>query len=149
MSGEASPRIRRVATGLGLSAACLLFAAAGGLLSPGDWLRAAQSKTIFPVVVLAGAILCGLLIAAGAARNSDTPFATAGLLKAVGIGALAAIYAIALPRVGFLIATTALSVLLPVLLGYRNIVAIAAFTIAILALVWLVFIRLMNVPLPL
>ena len=139
---------RQIATGLGLAAACLAFAFAGGLLSPGEWAVPSQSKTLFPALLLLGAAFAGLYIAAGATATADdtTPRRH---LRALGMGLAAAAYAIALPHIGLHLSTAVLCTAVPIVLGYRNWLGIAAFMVLIIALAWLVFIRLMNVPLPL
>lgn len=140
-------RSRRIATGLGLAAACLAFAYAGGLLAPGDWAKLTLSKTLFPAMALIGAAVAGLLVAAGAAKREPEALPVQGHVRAVGMAALALAYAVALPTLGLVVSTVGLCAALLVVLGYRNWIGAAAFTASIILLTWFVFIYLMNVPL--
>ena len=149
MNGATRPRPGQIATGLGLTAICLAFSYAGGLLAPSDWYDPAQSKTLFPALMLIGAAVAGVFIAFGGSKGSPKPALPGGHWRSIGIWILAAAYAIALPRAGLLVSTTVLCVALPLLLGYRYWLGIIAFSVTIVALTWLVFIRLMDVPLPL
>jgi hypothetical protein len=135
--------------GLGLSAAALLVAFTGGLITPASWLTPTRSPSIFPAACLLGVAVCGLVIARGSASSSNMGAAATMSLRAAGIGIIMAIYAIALPFVGLIISTVALLLMVPLLFGYRNWAAIVLFAAILIGTTWLIFIELMGVQLKL
>ncbi len=147
---ESSPQARRdLFVGLGLSAAALLVAFTGGLITPANWLTPVQSPTVFPAGCLLGVALCGLVIARGSTASSNLGTAAPVSLRAVAMGLVMAIYAIALPLVGLIISTVALLFVLPLAFGYRNWGVIALFAVIVIGGSWLIFIQVMGVPLKL
>jgi Tripartite tricarboxylate transporter TctB family len=149
MTQQTEPSRRDLFVGLGLSAAALLVATTGGLITPVNWLTPAQSPTIFPAGCLLGVAICGLLIARGTAASSNLGRAAPVTLRAVAMGLVMAIYAIALPSVGLIASTVALLFVLPLAFGYRNWGGIVLFAVIIIGSSWLIFIELMGVPLKL
>jgi hypothetical protein len=140
---------RDLFVGLGLAAAALLVAFTGGLMSPSNWLTPSQSPSLYPAACLIGVALCGLIIARGGAASSSLGTAAAVSLRAVGMGILMAIYAIALPHVGLILSTVVLLLTVPLVLGYRNWGGIVLFGAIVLGAAWLIFIKVMEVPLKL
>jgi hypothetical protein len=148
MTEAPAQKRRDLFVGLGLAAAALLVAFTGGLIAPSNWLTPAQSPSLFPAACLIGVALCGLFIARGAASSSLGTAAPVSL-RAVGMGIIMAIYAIALPHVGLIISTIALLLMLPLVFGYRNWGAIALFGAILVGGAWFIFIKVMEVPLKL
>lgn len=149
MSTVSTAKRRRIAAGLGLSAVTLFVAFVGGLIRPADWLVPSQSATLFPAAALIGAAICGLFIARAAPGGEEESAGPPIDLRSIMVGVAAALYALAVPHLGLVASTIALCVAVPLALGYRNWVGIVAFLVVIIGLSWLVFIRLLNVPLPL
>lgn len=144
-----SEKRRQTATGLGLSAVALLLAFAGELMTPWNWLTPTQSPTFFPAAALIGVAVCGLFIAFGFARDDESGQAIQMNWQAISMGGIIGAYAIALPIAGLIVSTLVLSILLPVSLGYYKwgkILILAATTISAS---WLIFIRLMSLPMKL
>ncbi len=141
-------RQRDLITGLGLSAAALLVAFTGGLVTPAGWLTPTQSPSIFPAACLLGVAACGLVIARGTTASSNLGDAPIGL-RAVGVGILMAIYAIALPFAGLIISTVLLLLIVPLVFGYRNWAVTLLFSLILIGSTWLIFIVLMGVQLKL
>ncbi len=149
MTQSPAARRRDLFVGVGLSAAALLVAFTGGLITPANWLTPTKSPSLFPAGCLLGVALCGLIIARGSAASSNMDAAAPVKLRAVGMGVIMAIYAIALPLVGLIISTVALLFALPLVFGYRKWGAIALFAVIVIGGSWLIFIELMGVPLKL
>lgn len=128
-------------------AIAVVVATAGGVIDPVGWQDPAQSRAFFPALILAGIALCGIAIAAGASTSAVDPDASVRAGRTVFMGLVVAVYAVALPLVGFVGATVGLCILVPLMLGYRNWLLVIGFAIAVVGLCWFIFIHLMNVPL--
>jgi Tripartite tricarboxylate transporter TctB family len=148
MKEQTTRRRQDLFAGLGLSAAALLFAFTGGLITPANWLKPTQSPTVFPAGCLLGVAICGLIIARGSAASSSLGEASVSL-RALGTGILMATYAVALPFIGLVVSTALLLVIVPLLFGYRNWLTIGLSCVLLVGGSWLIFIVLMGVPLKL
>ena len=149
MTEQRQLRPRELYVGLGLAAAALAVAITGGVIAPASWSPPTQSPTIFPAACLFGLVVCGLIIARGSAASSTMGAVVPISLRALGVGMIMAVYALALPHIGLTASTVALVVVLPVLFGYSNWAAIALVAAILVGSSWLIFIRLMDVQLTL
>ncbi|HEU5017569.1 MAG TPA: tripartite tricarboxylate transporter TctB family protein [Pseudolabrys sp.] len=147
---QARPHSRRdFGTGIGLAVLALVIAAAGGLIAPASWLDPAQSPSIYPCAALLGVAVCGLIIAFGKSAQSDAGESLPVNRRSIGMGLIMAAYAILLPFLGLIVSTLALHLALPTVFRYRRWGAAVAFAVIIIGLSWLVFIKVMGIPLKL
>ena len=149
MTEPSAQRRRSLFLGLGVSASALLVAFTGGLIAPSSWLTPTQSPSLFPAACLLGVAVCGLIIARGSVPSSNLGSAAKVTPRAVIMGGVMAIYAVALPLIGLIASTVAFLCVLPLLFGYRKWGTIAFFAVIVIGTSWLIFIELMGVPLKL
>ena len=154
MSGGGGPdgapargRLLQGATGAGLLALVVLVVATGGVWRPASWSAPAFSASFFPMLALGGLGLCAVLIALGADRGEVGEFGGRDVLRMLGtLGGIGA-FALLLPVLGWVPASLALLVAMPLLTGYRRLLPLAVFVAATVALTWLVFGLLVRIPL--
>lgn len=141
-------RLLHGATGAALLALVVLVVTAGGVWRPASWSSPAMSASLFPMLALGGLGLCAVLIALGVERGEAGDFRPADLARMAatlaGIGA----YCLLLPVLGWVPASLALLVAMPLLTGYRHLTWLAVFVAATIVLAWLVFGLLVRIPLP-
>jgi hypothetical protein len=144
--GSAVSRIAGVAVAL----SALTIIAIGGLIRTDGraGFFSATSAGLMPTVVLVALIVCGLALALWPDATRMERFS----LRSVGVQLLALlylfIYAWAVSAWGWLLASLALLVTMPLLVGYRSLVGIAISTVLVLGSIWLIFVVGIGAPLP-
>jgi putative tricarboxylic transport membrane protein len=118
-------------------------------------LGAASSAMGWPHIILWGLLILGLaLIPYGwlGDRREDRPHTVstgpASLRTTVFVGATGAAYFAGLDYLGFLVSTLAFGVILPKLLGRSGWRGPLAFSTIALTAFWIIFVKILNVPLP-
>ncbi len=110
----------------------------------------ANDPVFYPRILLAViAILAGTLFVS-AWRTRQEPVRTASLhWRAAGTMMVAAtLYVAAMPWLGFVASTAVFLAIAPVLMGFRRWVALALVAVVMPLVCWLVFVRLIRIPLP-
>jgi hypothetical protein len=109
----------------------------------------------WPRIILWGLLPLSLILAGNgwfgrthATSNEDPGPSLAHLKKSLGLVLIGSVYFFFLDILGFLLATLLLTGTVASFLQRRRLVEIAAFSMVVPAVVWLAFIKLLNLPLP-
>lgn len=143
-------RVASTVTGLLVSALSLLIAASNSMLSLDRWanISVISSTHLVPGLVLLGLFACGIALMVWHGQPKLPPLSLKGLGKEFLSLLYLLGYTLIFPLVGWLWASIALVVTLPLLVGYRNPIGIALTAVITIGCVWAVFILGMGAPLP-
>jgi len=143
-------RVASFVTGLIVSALSLLIAATNSMLSWDKWanISVISSTHLVPGLALLGLFVCGIGLMLRHGKPKLPSLSAWGLGKEFLSLLYLLGYTLIFPLVGWLWASVALVVTLPLLVGYRNPIGIALTTIITIGCVWAVFIAGMGAPLP-
>ena len=122
----------------------ILFAAIGGVEEP--YSPGALSASTYPRLILACMIaLSCLMIMRPVSGEQTTGIIT---VKGIAVIGLVAGYILLIEPVGFFVLTPVFLFLVPLVVGYRHHVAIAASAVLVTAGLYAVFVLVLNIPLP-
>ena len=111
-------------------------------------LTAGRGPVFFPRFVLAAMLLFSLLVIQTGIGKKPDPISMKSLLTVLGAIAVSGLYIGSIVTIGFLISTIAFSIVLPVLLGYRNWIVTIAAGVIYPIVVWYVFQKVFLIVLP-
>ena len=124
--------------------ASIFYALIGGMDEP--YSPGALAASTYPRLVLASIIALSCLMIIRPASSEQASDIVS--LKGLSVILLAAGYIFLIEPVGFFVLTPLFLFLVPVVAGYRHFVAIAASAVLVTAGLYVVFILVLNIPLP-